>query len=337
MIIDIHAHTFCPAVEPLVRDLPGYKSIPYKRDMSPESATTDAAEGPRLQRAFNSLEQRCADMARMRVDAQVIAPAPGQQHYWAGDLLPRIAAMQNDHVAALVADGAGMFAGLGTLPMADVSAAVTEARRGVAELGLRGFQIDSRVNERELSDRVFDPLWDCLATLGAILVIHPLGFSDGARLGPFFMVNTVGQPLEETIAFHHLVLGGVMDRHPGLQVLICHGGGYVPSYIGRLDHAWAHRPELRKLTPQPPSAYLSRFWFDTCVFRPDLIENLVRLAGPGRIMLGSDYPFDMGDPDPVATLVACTNLMPSERDAILGHTAASVFGLSHATVRPSMV
>ena len=256
MAIDVHTHTFCPAVEPLVRDLPGHAANPYKRDMSAESAATDATEGPRLRDCFNGLARRRADMARMRVDAQVVAPAPGQQHYWApAPLLARISAMQNDHVAALVAEAPDALVGLGTLPMADVPAAVAEARRAVG-LGLRGFQIDSRVNDRELSDPAFDPLWDCLAMLGSVLVIHPLGFSDGARLGPFFMVNTVGQPLEETVAFHHLVFGGVLDRHPGLRVLICHGGGYVPSYVGRLDHAWAHRPELRRLLPTPPSAYL---------------------------------------------------------------------------------
>jgi aminocarboxymuconate-semialdehyde decarboxylase len=208
--------------------------------------------------------------------------------------------------------------------MADVPAAVAEARRATA-LGLRGFQIDSRVNERELSDPAFDPLYEELAASGALLVIHPLGFSDGARLGPFFMVNTVGQPLEETIAFHHLVLGGVMDRHPGLRVLICHGGGYVPSYVGRLDHAWKARPELRRLTPQPPSAYISRFTYDTCVFRPDLVRNLVDLAGADRVMLGSDYPFDMGDLDPLATLDAA-GLAAEQRDAIASGNARRLFG-----------
>ena len=215
MIVDIHTHTFCPAVEPLVRELPGYKSIPYKRDMSPESAAVDGGQRPRLQAAFNGLEQRRADMRRMRVDAQVVAPAPGQQHYWATELVARVSSMQNDHVAALVAQAPDILAGIGTLPMPDVPQALAEARRAVQSLGLRGFQIDSRVNERELSDPSFDPLYEELASLGALLVIHPLGFSDGARLGPFFMVNVVGQPLEETIAFHHLVLGGVMDRHPG--------------------------------------------------------------------------------------------------------------------------
>jgi aminocarboxymuconate-semialdehyde decarboxylase len=324
MIVDIHTHTFCPAVEPLLRDLPGYKSIPYKRDMSPESAMTDAGEGPRLQRAFNTMAQRRADMQAMRVDAQVVAPAPGQQHYWCGDLLPRISAMQNDHVARLVSEAPEILRGLGTLPMANVAAAVAEARRATV-LGLRGFQIDSRVNERDLSDPAFDPLYEELAASGAMLVIHPLGFSDGARLGPFFMVNTVGQPLEETIAFHHLVLGGVMDRHPGLRVLICHGGGYVPSYVGRLDHAWKARPELRRLTPQPPSAYIPRFYYDTCVFRPELVRNLVDLAGADRVMLGSDYPFDMGDLDPVGTLDAA-GLPVEQRQAIASGNARVLFG-----------
>ncbi len=327
MIIDIHSHTFCPAVEPLLRDLPGYTTIPYKRDMSPESAAADAAQGPTLREQFNDLDRRFADMRRVRVDAQLVAPAPGQQHYWAeAGMLHRISVMQNDHVAGLVAQAPGRLAGLGTLPMTNTPLAVAEARRGVQELGLRGFQIDSRVNERELSDAAFDPLWACLAELGVMLVIHPLGFSDGGRLGPFFMVNTVGQPLEETIAFHHLVFGGVLDRHPGLKVLICHGGGYVPSYIGRLDHAWEHRPELRRLTSRPPSAYLPRLYFDTCVFRSDLIENLVRLAGADRVMLGSDYPFDMGDPDPLGRLEACEGLSLDQRTAISGGNARVVFG-----------
>jgi aminocarboxymuconate-semialdehyde decarboxylase len=328
MITDIHAHSFCPAVEPLVRDLPGYATVPYRRDMSAESAAADAAQGPVLRERFNTLERRLADMAGMRVQAQLVAPAPGQQHYYAPSaLLQRVSAMQNDHIAALVAQAPGVLAGLGTLPMADTALAIAEARRGVQEMGLRGFQIDSRVNERELSDASLDPLWACLAALGAVVVIHPLGFSDGGRLGAFFMVNTVGQPLEETIAFQHLVFGGVLDRHPGLKVLICHGGGYVPSYVGRLDHAWEHRPELRKLISQPPSTYIPRLYYDTCVFRPDLIENLIKLAGADRVLMGSDYPFDMGDPDPLGLVEACRGLSAGQRAAITGGNARALFGL----------
>lgn len=326
MIIDAHTHTFCPPVEAHVAGRYDPKVIPYKRDMSPESKAVDMEQGKLLAEPFNVVERRLADMARMRVDMQVIAPAPGQQHYWADPALSdEISRMQNDHVAALVAKAPDRFVGLATLPMVDPALAEAEAVRAAEEKGLRGFQIDTRVNERELSDPSFDGLWARLARLGTPLIIHPLGFSDGGRLGPFFMVNTVGQPLEETIAFHHFVFGGVLDRHPDLKVLICHGGGYVPSYVGRLDHAWKHRPELRRLTADPPSAYLKRFWYDTCVFRADLIENLVALAGADRVLLGSDYPFDMGDLDPVGLLASCKGLDAAARKVIEADNAKSLF------------
>ncbi len=326
MIIDAHTHTFCPPVEALVNGRYDPKVIPYKRDMSPESKAVDMEQGKLLAEPFNVVERRLADMAKMRVDMQVIAPAPGQQHYWADPALSdELSRMQNDHVAALVAKAPDRFVGLATLPMVDPARAEAEAVRAAEEKGLRGFQIDTRVNERELSDPAFDALWARLARLKTPLIIHPLGFSDGGRLGPFFMVNTVGQPLEETIAFHHFVFGGVLDRHPDLKVLICHGGGYVPSYVGRLDHAWKHRPELRRLTADPPSAYLKRFWYDTCVFRADLIENLVSLAGADRVLLGSDYPFDMGDLDPVGLLASCKGLDAAARRAIEADNAKSLF------------
>ncbi|MCX7339509.1 MAG: amidohydrolase family protein [Hyphomicrobiales bacterium] len=326
MIIDAHTHTFCPPVEALVAGRFDPRVIPYKRDMSPESKAVDAEQGKLLTEPFNRIERRLADMARMRVDQQVIAPAPGQQHYWADrDLNDELSRMQNDHVAALVAQAPDRFVGLGTLPMVDPARAENEALRAAGEKGLRGFQIDTRVNERELSDPAFDRLWARLAALQTPLIIHPLGFSHGERLGPYFMVNTVGQPLEETIAFHHFVFGGVLDRHPDLKVLICHGGGYVPSYVGRLDHAWKHRPELRRLTADPPSTYLRRFWFDTCVFRADLVENLVALAGADRVLLGSDYPFDMGDLDPVGLIESCAGLDAAARRLIVADNARILF------------
>ena len=304
-VIDCHTHTLCPPVNAKVADAYRPELVPYQRDMSDESKAVDHAQMPVLGKAFNDVEQRRADMAKMGVDRQVVAPAPGQQHYWAPrDLLVEISRMQNDHVSALIEKDPARLAGLGTLPMTDVDAAIAEATRAMQEKGLRGFQIDSRVLERELSDRYFDPLYARLATLDAPLMIHPLGFSHGQRFGAFFMVNTIGQPLEEIIAVNHLIFGGVLDRHPGLRVFVAHGGGYFPFYVGRMDHAWKYRPELNKLTSKRPSDYLRSMWYDTCVYRPEQIRTLVDLAGADRVMLGSDYPFDMGDPDPLGTLDA---------------------------------
>jgi aminocarboxymuconate-semialdehyde decarboxylase len=327
VIVDAHTHTLCPEVNARVAGRPELATIPYNRDMSAESAAVDKAQFPDLARRFNTLEARFADMARMGVDHQVVLPAPGQQHYWAElDLLVEVSRLQNAHVAKLVAQAAGRCTGLGTLPMTAPDRAPDEAAHAVEVLGLKGFQIDTRAGAMELSDPALDPLWRRLVALDVPLVLHPLGFSDGARLGPFFMVNTVGNPLEEVIAANHLVLGGVLDRHPALRVQIVHGGGFYPFLVGRLDHAWKRRPELRKLTAEPPSAYLRSFWYDTVVFDPRLLRMLFELVGPGRIMLGSDYPFDMGDDDPRATLAAAS-LPPAEIAAITGGTARSFFRL----------
>jgi aminocarboxymuconate-semialdehyde decarboxylase len=312
MTVDAHTHTLCPEVNALVAGRPELAAIPYARDMTAESAAVDRAQFPDLARRFNDVAARLEDMARMRVDRQVILPAPGQQHYWAEpDLLLALSRAQNDHVARLVAGGGGRFVGLGTLPMTAPTLAAEEAARAMGELGLKGFQVDTRAGGMELSDPALDALWARLVSLDAALVLHPLGFSDGARLSPFFMVNTVGNPLEEVIAANHLILGGVLDRHPGLRVKIVHGGGFLPFLIGRLDHAWKRRPEVRKLCAEPPSAYLPRLWYDTVVFDARLLRMLRELVGPGRIMLGSDYPFDMGEEDPRASLAAA-GLPPEE-------------------------
>lgn len=303
MIIDCHSHTLSPEVNKVLGGPVDPSLIPYQRDMSPESKAVDHAQMPVLGPRFNDVATRLDVMREMRVDHQVVAPAPGQQHYWAEpELLERLSRIQNEHVATLVGADRKRFTGLGTLPLTDVARSIAEATRAVEELGLRGFQIDTRANAMELSDRALDPLYERLAKLNAPLMIHPLGFSEGMRLGHFFMVNTVGQPLEEMIAINHFIFGGVLDRHPELKILIAHGGGYFPYYLGRLDHAWRYRPELRKLTDVRPSDYVTRMWYDTCVFDEDVLAKLLNVAGADRVMLGSDYPFDMGDPDPLGVV-----------------------------------
>ncbi|WP_108484893.1 amidohydrolase family protein [Oceaniglobus ichthyenteri] len=328
MIIDIHTHTLCPGVNDILGGPPPRGAVPYQRDMSEESRAVDGAQGPDLMQKFNDGPTRDRAMAAMGVDFQIIAPAPGQQHYWAeADLLARLSRAQNDHVAATVGRDTGRFAGLGTLPLSAPDAAVREATRAVEELGLRGFQIDSRAHEMELSDPALDPVWARLAQLGAVLAIHPLGFSHGQRLSDFFMVNVVGQPLEEIIAVHHLIFGGVLDRHPDLRVLVAHGGGYFPYYVGRMDHAWNARPELRRLIGDAPSTYLRRMWYDTCVFDAPTLARLVDLTGADRVMMGSDWPFDMGDADPV-TLVRAAVPDAAAQAAVLSGTAVDFFRLA---------
>jgi aminocarboxymuconate-semialdehyde decarboxylase len=254
-IIDKHTHAISKRVDPLVTGRHDPMSNPYLRDMSPASRAADTEQGKLLPKQMLDIASRRAVMQRMGVDFQVIAPAPAQQHYWADEELQvALSRVQNEDVAALVANDSSHFAGMGTLPMRFPDRAIEEAVHAVETLGLRGFQIDTRVGNLELSDPVFDSLYARLARLRVPLFVHPLGFSHGQRLGDFFMVNSVGQPIEETIAISHFILGGVLDRHPELDIVIAHGGGFYPFYAGRMDHAWKVRPKVRRLTAEPPSS-----------------------------------------------------------------------------------
>lgn len=324
-IIDMHTHALSKRVEPLIAGHYDPMDNPYRRDMSPASRETDEEQGKLLPGLMLDVAKRREMMQRMGVDFQVIAPAPAQQNYWAEeDLQAALSRVQNEDIAALVAQDPSRFAGMGTLPMRFPERAVEEAVHAVEHLGLRGFQIDTRVENRELSHAAFDPLYARLAKLRVPLFIHPLGFSHGQRFGDFFMVNSVGQPLEETIAISHFILGGVLDRHPDLDIVIAHGGGFYPFYAARLDHAWKVRPEVRRLSAEPPSTYLKRLWFDTCVFSSELVDTLVSMVGVDRVMMGSDYPFDMGDPDPVG-LVRKTRLSETDQQKVTWGNAARLF------------
>ena len=327
-IIDMHSHALSTRVEPLVAGKYDPMSNPYRRDMSMQSRVTDAEQNKILPGKMLDIGARRAAMAEMGVDVQVIIPAPAQQHYWADEeLLVALSRVQNEDIAALVAKDPAHFAGMGTLPMRFPARAIEEAVHAVETLGLRGFQIDTRVEDLELSDAAFDPLYARLAQLKVPLFVHPLGFSQGQRLGDFFMVNGLGQPIEEAIAISHFIMGGVMDRHPELDLIIAHGGGFLPFYTGRMDHVWKVRPEVRRLTADAPSTYLKRMYFDTCVFSSHLVELLVDVAGADRVMMGSDYPFDMGDPDPVGT-VRATKLSDADKEKLLYGNAARLFRIA---------
>ena len=331
-VIDMHAHGFSRAAKELVdrhytaADIVGPDRDTYMFWAHPDARSYDMQQIPLVMPKLVSLEARAADMDRQRVDMQVISPIPFQYYYWTDPSLgAALARLQNDEIAALAASN-DRFAAMAALPLQDAQASVGELRRCVLEHGIRAFIISSWIDGVELSDRRFDPVWEEAVRHKASLFVHPVGFNDGSRLIPHFMHNAVGQPLEEQIAITHLIFGGVLDRHPGIRFVIAHGGGYFPYYVGRMDHAWEVRPELRKQIARRPSEYLRELWYDTVVFRPDALEYLVNLAGADKVMLGTDYPFDMAEADPVG-LIEKTNFSMAERAKICGGTIADLLGL----------
>lgn len=269
---------------------------------------------------------RLADMDAMGIDIQLMALTPLQYFYWAdAELAPRLAAAQNHRVAELVATHPDRFVGVGTLPMGHSELAVAEAAR-VADLGFPAVQIGADIGGVDLDDPGLDPIWRALEELGLVVILHPAGFTEARRLTDYYLVNVIGMPLSTTVAVTRMILGGVFERFPLLKMLLVHGGGYLAFYPARTDHAFRHRPELRANIDRLPSEYLSNLYFDITVFEPRLVELLVERFGVERVLLGTDYPFDMGLTDPLA-LLAETGLDADDRQMIAGLNASRLFGI----------
>jgi aminocarboxymuconate-semialdehyde decarboxylase len=177
----------------------------------------------------------------------------------------------------------------------------------------------------ELSDPRLADFWARAEETGAVVFVHPFGCTLDERLDQWYLSNTVGQPTENAVALSHLVFSGVLDRHPGLRVVAAHGGGYLPTHIGRSDHAWRARADAHGCA-HPPSTYLRRLYFDSLVHDPHVLRELVRVAGADRVLLGSDYPFDMGADDPLGALRAA-GLPDIHHDAVRGANAAALLRL----------
>ncbi|MET9913294.1 amidohydrolase family protein [Streptomyces sp. NPDC006476] len=321
LAIDVHAHCFIAEVEALVADEPGLAELHAleARRHGAESMTVSGQMVRAAMPALTTVERRLSDMDAAGVDVQVVSPSPSHYHYWARpDLATEVCRAANRGVAAVVAQAPDRLAGFGLVPLQhpDLCVAALDDALG---LGLKGVEISSFAPGVELSDARLDPFWARAAETAAAVFLHPLGCSLDERLDRFYLANTVGQPVENAVALSHLIFAGVLDRHPNLRVIAAHGGGYLPTYLGRSDHAWQVRSDARQCA-EAPSAYLRRIWFDSLVYSPQALRTLVAAVGADRVVLGSDHPFDMGVPDPLARLDAA-GLDPADRSAIAGGTA----------------
>jgi aminocarboxymuconate-semialdehyde decarboxylase len=329
LTVDVHCHILTSEVERLVSGCPekqaeqaaqlqmyGGESVEYNR-------TLFSSLMPQL----TGVDERLRRMDEMGVDIQVISPSPNQYYYWADvDLAKQIVAVQNEHIASVCAAHPERLRGLGNVALQHPELSVEQLTDCVKKFGLRGVEISTAVNGLELSDSRFERFWSKAEELGCLVFIHPLGTTLGDRVNRYYLGNIIGQPLETTIALSHLIFGGVLDRFPGLKICAAHGGGYLPSYIGRSDHGHTVRPEAAKIKRQP-SEYLKRIYFDSLVYTPEGLRHLIDQVGATQVMLGTDYPFDMGSYDPQGQIAAVPGLSQQERDQILGGNAARLLGI----------
>ncbi len=325
--VDIHGHVILPDTLPLVNGLMSPEMDPFTYYAGDETNAYQAQHVRDIMPQATDPAVRIADLDRMGIDVQAISVAPAGYFYWTDPSLGRdLARMQNDNLAKIVADHPDRFVGLATVPMQDVDAAVEELERCVREYDFRGVEINTNVMGLDLDDRRFRPFFAKAEQLDVVVMLHPNGFTGGERFRKYYLTNVIGNPLDTTVALTKIIHGGVLEDHPGLKLVAVHGGGYLPFYSSRMDHAYAERPEGRHHITRPPSTYLKQIYVDCLVFDAPHLEFLVQQMGADHVVIGTDYPFDMGHYDPLDQ-IASTGLTEDVRDAIRGGTAAKLLKL----------
>jgi aminocarboxymuconate-semialdehyde decarboxylase len=329
--VDIHCHYLNPDAAAKVAPLnPGQHEMQVKF-ANPLTRDTNKKQHAERAPKLSNIEVRLKDMDRMGIDIQAVSPAPQQTYYWTDPGMGAALARQiNERLAEIVAKWPDRFVGLGTVPLQDPQLAVDELAYCVKNLGMRGVEINGSVNGLDLTDAKLglERFFAKVQELDVIIFIHPTGYTQGERFLDHYFNNVIGNPLETTVAASHLIFDGVMERYPRLKVVLPHGGGFLAHYWERMNHAWKARPDCRTVIKKKPTTYLERFYFDSIVFDPQMLDNLVRRYGADHVLLGTDYPFDMGVEDPVA-FVEKGKLNSLEKQKIIGGNAARLLKIDY--------
>jgi aminocarboxymuconate-semialdehyde decarboxylase len=317
MTVDAHSHCYFREAINLMGDaadkvLPPVKGVPEH---------------------FIVIEQRLKEMDAMAIDMEILSINP----FWYGkdrDTAAAIVKVNNEKLAELCASRPERFGAFASLSLQFPDLAVQQLETAIRKQGLRGAAVGASVMGEDFSDPKFHPVWAKAEELGAVIFIHPQSAPELAKRfkGNGWLSNTIGNPLDTTIALQHLIFEGTLDRFPGLKVLAAHGGGFLPSYAARGDHACFVSPQncnANITLKKKPSEYLNQLYFDAMVFTPEGLRHLVAQVGASQIVLGTDHPIPW-EQHPVDHIFATTTLSDKQKAAILGGNAAHLFGLKEA-------
>jgi aminocarboxymuconate-semialdehyde decarboxylase len=323
--IDTHTHVLTEETAALLRkEAP---KVPVTiTPIDTASATLDVggvAYRPFPRGGFD-ITHRLRDMDEAGVDIQVLSATPQTYLYnQEAALGAATAAIQNDQIAKLVNANPQRFMGIATLPMQAPEKAAEELKRAMTKLGLRGTMIASNIMGKNLDDPSFEPLWATAEQLGAFVFVHPNNVAGADRMKAYYLNNLIGNPLDTTIGAACLYFGGVLDRHPRLIVVLAHGGGFTPYQAARWEHGWQVRTEPKKNIAKQPVNIARRFYYDTILHSAAVLEFMIGHVGADRVMLGSDYPYDMGMMDCVKH-VRSLNISDADKATILGARAETL-------------
>jgi aminocarboxymuconate-semialdehyde decarboxylase len=327
--IDIHSHFFPERYLKLLETEGGSSGARVDRS-NPKGPSIVTPAGPTapLAPAYWDVDLRLKAMNRSGVGVQALSLTAPMVYFAQPGLGKRLAQAFNDGAAEAHTAHPDRFVGCAALPMQEPNLALAELERAARLPGIRAVYLGTNIAGRELSDPGFTPVFERCQEYELPVLLHPLTVIGVQRLQPFYLSNLLGNPFDTAIAAAHLVFGGVLDRFPRLQVCLPHAGGALPYVAGRLQHGQRVRPEARDRARRPFTAYLRRFTYDTISHSPEALAYLVDLVGADRIMIGSDFCFDMGYERPRDMVVKRLALRKADQAKILRDNAARLLGLA---------
>jgi aminocarboxymuconate-semialdehyde decarboxylase len=332
--IDIHGHYVSERVLAEIRRVGERCGTPYedRAGVGIFVHTPERPYGP-IKPAFYDIDLRLAFMKRHAIDLQILLPPPFVFYYWTdapeAQILMR---MHNDDTAEAARNSSGRLLGFGTVMLQDVEASIRELER-IKQIGLLGVEIGSNVNGLGLDDpRLFD-FYQAAQSHDLSLMIHPHNVAGQERMGDYHLRNLLGFPLDTTLAAAQLIFSGVLDRFPRLRICLGQAGGFLPYIVGRLDAGYRARPECAGNIKKPPSEYLRHFFYDSIIHSAHSSAFLIDTIGSDRVMLGSDFPFDMNAASPVAEIEAQPLLSREQRASIYHRTATEFLGFGQTEYR----
>jgi aminocarboxymuconate-semialdehyde decarboxylase len=324
---DVHAHVI---VQEIIGDEPWQPRV-YRDEAGAQVVEMGGRQIRAAVAEFVDIEAILAAQDASGVDRVLLSPWVPLLYYDAEpDEGLRRARIQNEGLARLAREHPEAVAALGALPLQDPELAADELRALMEGGVLRGVEVAASVRGVFLGDDRFEPFWEAAEATGGFVFVHPTtrGF-DSPAFQDYYLWNTVGNPVETAATAAHMVMAGVMERHPGLRLLLAHGGGALMAVRGRMRRAHGFQPQARSRLRESPDDSIRRFYFDTLTHDDALLRALIDYAGPDHVLLGSDYPFDMGDARHVDT-VRALGLAPEVEEAILGGNAERLLGLEPA-------
>ena len=328
MNIDIHAHIIVPEITRKTAPNDIWRpNVVWENDR--QFVEFGGKRISSALREFVDMEAILTEQDKAGVDFLLLTPWSSLFRYDA-DLDASVQAnrIQNDALAGIVNEYGSRVAALGTVPLQNSEAAVAELKRAMNELGLLGVEIGTNVNGTYLGDPQFRPFWAAAEELGAFIEIHPVPGIGGSAKKDYYLWNSYANPAETALTAAHMIMSGLLEEHPNLKICLFHGGGHLPYQIGRLDRAYDMRQEARQKISAPPSTYLKKFYIDTITHSGPALSYLIDLVGVEQVMMGSDYPFDMGYDRPAELVEQLSGLSQADKHAILGGNAQRLLNLN---------